>query len=41
MRVTEGTVRWFVIAYRDGGIEALRRFNPHPHTAALDVHADT
>ena len=38
---TEGTVRSYVIAYRDGGIEALRRFNPHPHTAALDAQADT
>ncbi len=27
---TEGTVRSSVGAYRDGGIEALRRFNPHP-----------
>ncbi|MDA8207330.1 MAG: hypothetical protein M0Z36_14805 [Thermaerobacter sp.] len=38
---TEGTVRSSVIAYRDGGIQVLRRFNPHPHTAALDAHADT
>ena len=38
---TEGTVRSSVSAYRDGGIKALRRFNPHPHTAALDAQADT
>ena len=41
VQVSEGTVRSYVIAYRDGGIEALRQFNPHPHTAALDAHADT
>ncbi len=41
LHVTEGTVRSYCAAYRDGGLEALHRFNPHPHSAALDAHATT
>jgi transposase len=41
LHVTEGTVRSYLVAYRDGGIVALERFNPHPHSAALDTHATT
>ncbi|MCL4495287.1 MAG: helix-turn-helix domain-containing protein [Firmicutes bacterium] len=39
--VSEGTVRNFIHAYQAGGLEALRQFNPHPKTAALDRHATT
>ena len=41
LHVTEGTVRSYLVAYRDGGLAALEQFNPHPHSAALDAHATT
>ena len=41
LHVTEGTVRSYLVAYRDGGLATLERFNPHPHSAALDAHATT
>ena len=39
--VSEGTVRNAIHAYQAGGLEALRQFNPHPKSAALDRHATT
>jgi transposase len=39
--VSEGTVRNYIHAYTVGGLEALRQFNLHPKTAALDHHATT
>ncbi len=39
--ITEGTVRNYVHAYEAGGLGPLRRFNPHPTSAALDAHLDT
>ena len=39
--VSQGTLRNYIHAYEQGGLEALRRFNPHPKTAALDRHAVT
>ena len=41
LQVSEGTVRTYVKAYGTGGLAALRVFNPHPKTAALDAHAAT
>ena len=41
LRVSEGTVRTYLTDYVDGGLDALRIFNPHPKTAALDAHAAT
>lgn len=29
-------VRSYLVAYRDGGLEALEQFNSHPQSAALD-----
>ena len=39
--VSEGTVRNYLHAYAAGGLEALRQFNPHPTSAALDAYTDT
>ena len=39
--VSEGTVRNYLHAYASGGLEALRQFNPHPTSAALDAYTDT
>ena len=39
--VSEGTVRNYIHAYAAGGLEALRQFNPHPPSAALDAYTDT
>ncbi len=41
LHVTEGTVRSYLVAYRDGGLAAPERFNPHSHAAALDAQATT
>jgi len=39
--VSEGTVRNYIHAYRQGGLEALKQFHPQPKTAALDPHTTT
>ena len=39
--VSEGTVRNYIHAYEQGGLEALRQFNPHPTSAALNGYTDT
>ena len=39
--VSEGTVRNYLHAYEQGGLEALRQFNPHPTSAALHAYTDT
>jgi len=41
LHVTEGTVRSYLRAYQDGGVDALCRFNPHPKSAELDAHTTT
>lgn len=39
--VSAGTVRNYIHAYETGGIAALRQFNPHPTSAALNAYTDT
>ena len=34
-------MRSYCVAYRDGGLAALERFSPHPHSTALDAQAAT
>ena len=41
LHVPEETARSYLTAYQTGGLDALWRFNPHPHSAALDTHAAT
>ena len=41
LAISEGTVRSYLANYREGGLEALRRFNPHPQSAALNAHTTT
>ena len=39
--VSEGTVRSYLADYREGGLEGLRRFNPHPQSAVLHTYTTT
>jgi transposase len=39
--VSEGTVRNYIHTDKSGGLEALRQFNPHPPSAALNAYTDT